>query len=459
MSSANQPRRVHPASMLIGILRYLPGLLVLIVVARPEGRAVPSWLSLAALGLLIALAAWSFLQWRFLTFYFDEDGDLRVDSGVLYRRQQRIALSRLQSVDIAQPLLSRILGMASVRVEVAGSDSGADIEYLPLSQAEELREQILARAAGLPDSVPAPPEAVLHQVPVDRLITSLLLSGSTVVAFLVSLGGVAALLAVTGLLGAPLALLGLLAPLASIWNEFSAYFNFIVTSSADGLRVRAGLVHTATQTVPPGRVHAIEITQPLLWRRKDWVRVSMNLAATDTSGDENRLAAPRVLVPVATRQEALQLIGALLPQWRLVDREFAPVPHRAARRAWLQHPQLGVDHDDRLLVVRRGRLVRRVAAVAHEHVQSVRVMQGPWQRALGLATMRADIVPGPVAVLALHRDAEDARRLAEQEIAAMRAARRSAGPERWRAQPPPAEPTAYPPPTFPPPAWPPMEGQ
>ena len=66
--------------------------------------------------------------------------------------------------------------------------------------------------------------------------------------------------------------------------------------------------------------------------------------------------------------------------------------------------------------------MRRTAAVAHARVQSVRLVQGPWQRRLGLATVRADTVPGPVAVAALHLDAESARRTADAQVALVRAA-------------------------------------
>ena len=66
-----------------------------------------------------------------LWYWFDDDGDFRVDSGVLTKQQRRLQLSRLQSVDVAQPLVARVFSMAEVSVEVAGTqDSRVKLQFL-----------------------------------------------------------------------------------------------------------------------------------------------------------------------------------------------------------------------------------------------------------------------------------------------------------------------------------------
>ena len=52
-------------------------------------------------------------------------------------------------------------------------------------------------------------------------------------------------------------------------------YGFTVAESADGLRLRHGLLDTRSQTIPPGRVQAVRIREPLLWRRFGWVRPTM----------------------------------------------------------------------------------------------------------------------------------------------------------------------------------------
>ena len=50
------------------------------------------------------------------------------------------------------------------------------------------------------------------------------------------------------------------------WRRFAGAFGFTVRVSPDGLRLRHGLPEHRAQTVPPGRVQAVSLVQPLLWR-------------------------------------------------------------------------------------------------------------------------------------------------------------------------------------------------
>jgi putative membrane protein len=432
-----QPRRVHPLTIAINSLRAVPIVAVgWLLLTEGEARRGAPWLlgGLAVFAVVVVLASW--LRWRRLSFCFDTDGDFRLDSGVLFRQERRVALSRLQSVDVVRPLVARLFGMAAVRIEVAGGrEASAVVEFLPDDQAASLRAEVLARAAGVASDAPAAPEELLVQVPFGELVASLLLRGSTALAIVITVAAATGVLLLTGPAGFLVVGFGVFVPLATVIGEFTSFYGFTVSKSADGIRIRSGLLSTTAQTVPHERVHAVELTQPLLWRGKDWVRVSMNIAGSGPVGSEGGKAVPKVLIPVATRTQALQLLQLLLPGWSLDDRDFAAAPSQAARRAWIQHRALGVSVDEQVLVVRRGRLVRRTGAVAHARVQSVRLVQGPWQRALGLATVAAETVPGPVRLLALHRAAGEARQLAEDEIERMHRAGLADAPARWRSRP------------------------
>jgi putative membrane protein len=65
----------------------------------------------------------------------------------------------------------------------------------------------------------------------------------------------------------------------------------------------------------------------------------------------------------------------------------------------------------------------------------VRLRQGPLQRRLGLGSVYLDTTPGPVSVVALHRDLDEATRIVAAEAKSSGAARRAAGPERWMTRP------------------------
>lgn len=444
--SATGPQRTHPTTVLVHVFRSVPVIVgVGVVVIAQSGGAVLSGLPvgravLFGALLLIAVAALvgigGYLSWSRRFYHFDEAGDLRVDSGVITRTQRRLALSRLQSVDVTQPLLARLVGMAEIRVEVAGTgDSRVVLQYLTLTEAQRLRDEVLARAAGLRPDVGTAPQNVLVSVPTGDLGLSLLLSSTTLVGVLAT----AAIVALAVLTEGAVGLLGLLVtggvPIFSAFGQFVRFFGFTVAESPDGLRLRSGLTSTQAQTVPPGRVHAIEYEQPLLWRYKDWVRVQLTVAGAASEENQQGAGTTGVLLPVAPREVAEAVVDRVLPGLAVADLEWTPAPARARLRAPIQWRLLATAADGRVFAARRGRLVRRLALVPHARTQSVHLTQGPWQRRLGLASVRLDIAPGPIDVRALHQDADAARSQADAQALRAKAARSSAGPDRWMSRP------------------------
>nr|MDP9497419.1 PH domain-containing protein [Actinomycetota bacterium] len=276
--------RLSPLTPLLRSGRFL---LVVIAVLTQQGLRQPDpRLLLGALAVALPvtlLLGW--LSWR-ATRYRVTDAELQVDSGVLQRRNRRVPLARLQSVDVVRPLLARALGLAELRLEVVGGGSTeAPLAYLPEADAQRLRLQLLALAAGeraeasAPDAA-EPPEQLLVQVPTQALVVSVLLGAPVVVL------GVLVLAVVGLLLVEPQLVPGLvvgLVPLVlgtggMVVRRLLAEYGFTVAESADGLRLRHGLLETRAQTIPPGRVQTVRITEPLLWRRRGWVRVEVDVA-------------------------------------------------------------------------------------------------------------------------------------------------------------------------------------
>jgi len=225
-------------------------------------------------------------------------------------------------------------------------------------------------------------------------------------------------------------------PVFQVFTQFSRYYDFTVAESPDGLRLRHGLLQKTRQTVPPGRVQAVGFVQPFLWRKRGWVRVRLNVAGTSasTQGNGNESFTENVLLPVAPWPVALAVVARVLPGVDLQAIPTIPAPERSRRRAWIQWRQLAVGWDDQVFITRGGRITERWDVVPHARTQSVRVTQGIWQRSLGLASVHVDSTPGAVKIVGLHRDAADARRLAQEQ--ADRAAEARAGDRslRWVAQ-------------------------
>ena len=468
--------RVHPITPAIKGWKVIAVLLAVLV--QQVGVNVTSYQELSRdvgagpiLGIVVLAVllgfGYSFVAWRMTRYAVDHD-TVYLESGVLFRRQRSARLDRVQGIDLVEPLLARLTGLAELKFEVAGgANSSVSLAYLRQHDAELLRSTLLARAAGLEseegvDAVPAPEREILS-VEAGTLVGSLLRSGVVVVVVAAALVVVVVSVVVREP-GLTFSLVVGLFPVAGfVWQRFSSEFGFRVAQSPDGIRLRHGLLESRAQTVPPGRVQAVRIVQPLFWRGRDWWRVEMNIAGYVK--EENK-ASETVLLPVGTRAEALLTLWLVLPDLGAQDPRgmldeamtgtdrahgFVTSPTRARWLDPISWRRNGYVLTDRALLIRRGRLYRRVDIVPHERTQSLGLHQGPLQRRLRLATVTLHSTSGPVRPTVEHLGTAAAAALLDAQAARARHARAHAGPEQWMRQVAVAPSVTYPP-APPPPA-------
>ena len=376
-------QRVHPVTPLVRGWTVIAVLLVVVgqqtVNGLPEGQNLlegDRWWQILLGILVIGIIGlgYSALAWR-MTSYAVDDETVHLRSGVLFRQQRRARLDRLQAVDVVQPLLARFFGLAELRLEVAGGgDSGVKLGFLKEDDANRLRGELLARAAGLrvaphggapqahapvggpdagvgagPDTAlsdtapsgaavpgaalpgaagpdggapagpatgPAPgvleaPEQPVTAVQPGRLVASLLRSGATV-GLVIGILAIAAVVVGTREISVLFtALPAVLGFGGYLFQRFSGEFGFRSAISPDGIRLRHGLLETRSQTIPPGRVQAVRLLQGPFWRGPDWWRVDVNVAGYGPTGDGSE--AKSVLLPVGSRDEALAALWLVLP--------------------------------------------------------------------------------------------------------------------------------------------------
>lgn len=426
-------RHVSRVTPLVQVASYLPGLLLFVLIIGGQALLQVSYGVLILLALIAGLSllalGYEYLAFQRLKFWFDADGDLRVQSGVIAHQERRLQLSRLQTVDINRPLVARVFGYAAVVVEVAGAgDSRVTLKYLTSDDAESLRSEILARSAGLSHDAGAAPERPLLVVPTKDLLVSLLLRAATLLLALVTIFVVISTVWLSGWTGLFTALSGGI-PLVVVIAEFVQLYNFTIAESPDGIRLRHGLLQTQARTIPPGRVCAVEFVEPLLWRRRGWVRLQVTVAGVQKSEDD--AGTESVLLPVAPREVAEDLFARVMPgadpHSVVMQRPDGPV----RRRSPIQWRQLTAGVSPRISVATCGRITRRTYVVDNARVQSVRLTQGPWERMLGLASVHLDLPPGRLRPRMLHFGAAQAEGLARETINAMRHARAADKSTRW----------------------------
>ena len=454
---------------------------------------------LLPLGLLVVIAVLTlfvgffYLSWRMHTFRITDEL-VEVRSGVIVRTDRKARLDRIQGISLARSWFARVFGAAKLEISVAGQDANVSLAYLNGTTADELRLEILRLASGtrqaaarataptgglvekrlaeftapeLDPQLASSPASVVTMNPA-RLIGSashfskagtptmggslilLALIGSTLLSsgFIFFVLGITALLTAaslghTGLVA--IAIIPMIFGLGSfIGNRVVKSLRYSIAATPDGVRVGFGLISTSNETIPPGRVHAIAVSQPLLWRPADWWTVRINVAshsnAKGAAGQHNT-----TILPVGTRADALKVLELVLPGIVSDDtRELAAAglsdgggfttsPRRAAVVRWLSWKRNGFALRPDAVVLRRGIIWRELVVVPTPRMQSVELEQGPLLRLLRLATVRMHTVSGPVIAKLGGVDQDAAAGFLRDVESTALVAMQTDGSHRWRA--------------------------
>ncbi len=376
-------------------------------------------------GLLVVFAvltAWAYVSWRMMGYAVIGD-TLFLRRGVLMRQRRQVRLNRLQGVDVHQPLLARLFGLAELKLELAaGGEATTTLGLLSLSDAHGLRRELLARAQHGIDpatgEVAEPPEQPILSVPTERVLLARLLDLVTMLPpMLVYLAIVAVIvLATEAPLVAFLPAVAVLGPWVlfiggTLIKRFLSEANFSLGRSPDGWRIHSGLLSLNHRTVPERRVQGIHYDEPLTWRPVGWSKLIVDVAGSIGRGSDSLLPAANTLVPVAARADVWEVFVAATGMDPL-GLATVPVPRRTRWLDPFQAGWLGVALADHAALTRTGYFTRRISVVPYARVQSVRITQGPLQRALRVATVHVDGAAGSSGWTAPHRDADDARLLA-----------------------------------------------
>ncbi|WP_051209061.1 PH domain-containing protein [Propionicicella superfundia] len=381
-------------------------------------------------GVLLLILLVMFASWYFTRFVIDED-ELRIESGAVFRQSRRIPFTKVQGVEVIQPFTARLFGLAELVID-AGADQPTRLRFLRRDQAYRFRDYLLLRAHGESATVAATPvsgsilqdvggsDLVITRIGPGALITAALLSSEVYVTILIAVVvAVPPLLLGAGWI-APAALIGLALSAFGYLNKVAlTQFNYVLARSGAGLKITRGLTSLTSQALPPRRIQALRISQALLWRPLGLFRVDMDVLGAHTEDmDDTGSSRSSILMPAGRREQVDAALAALWPQ---ADPD-AVVLHGSPRRArWLRPVTahtLRYGADAVLAITAAGLFSRHKALVPHRRVQSVRVVQGPLQRRLGLADVQLHTVGGVISMVAKHLEPAQARAFAEQEIVA-----------------------------------------
>ncbi|MCU1558837.1 MAG: hypothetical protein JWN09_2832 [Microbacteriaceae bacterium] len=387
-------------------------------------------------GLLLLFIAGFYVSWRMHSFRITDEV-VEVRSGILFRTNRKARLDRIQGINIVRPFIARLFGAAKLEISQAGHDANVQLSYLASGATDDLRREILRRASGTRareaaavsgttpaqnvldrrvdeflapelDPAAAAPESVV-KIHLGRLVGSIVFSGSTVFALLLVAGAIV-WISTTGEYYALIFVLPSIIGFGSYYvRRFTKSLRYTIAGTPDGVRVGFGLLSTSNETLPPGRIHSVEVSQPLLWRPADWWQIRVNRASrTSSRGAENQ--ANTTIMPVGNRADVTKVLELMLPDFigpeavafiesGLVSKGADGFTNSPSRAAWLR-PLSWRRNGFRIvpgsLVLRKGAIWRRLIIVPQPRLQSVAVKQGPLLRLMRLAAVELHTVAGPI---------------------------------------------------------------
>ena len=397
---------------------------------------------------------------EYLAFGFRVEGtDLVLDYGVLRRHHRVIPLSRVQSVELRQSTVQRLLGVAELKLDTAAGDAAeAALAVLGAAEATTLRAELLSRGAV---AEPSGPDEKAHGLA--RLSAGdLVLNGATsnhagVIAAL--LVGAAELAYQLGLLRWPgidvrgwlfdrpgiefllpamtaAAAVLLVAWTFSVMGALLVYHGFTLEHTGEELLKRYGAMVRRESSIPLERVQAVKVRESFLRRRFGLAALEIETAGP-SRGRGGRRAAEAYL-PLARTREIPRLVGAVFTGLDYSALQFRPVHPYARRRAfvlyvaallgvsvslayfsswewlWLSSlvpliwiaAHLHVRHRgyavaQGYVALRSGFLDRTTWVIPERRVQTAHLRETIFQRRLGIGTLSVDTAAGEAQVVDL----------------------------------------------------------
>ncbi|MDO5617929.1 PH domain-containing protein [Kocuria sp.] len=434
---------------------------------------MPNWMfygAMALVGAVIAGVGAVYVWW--FTRYQVTDTHVRLRTGLVFRQERQTRLDRVQALDIQRPLVPRLMGLAELRFEVADSgETSVVLRYLKHADARRLRKDLLGAigtgaASGKAQTAGSAPsgggasslrgagesgnaigldeagedEQLILSLPLRRVIAARLLT----VSFLVLCAAVVAvtvlaflfprviLAMLVGFVPTALALGGV------VFKALEVSWGFKMFRTPEGVRLRYGLLNKTSQTVPTGRIQALALYRPPLWRWAGWSLVHVNIAGYGGELDGSSAGSRAVLLPVATDADlellfaqALEvpdaghlsglavegLVGEAVPTSR-----FHNSPRRARWVSPVVRCRYGYAVTDHMVVARAGRAYRMCFVVPHSKIQSIGLDRGPILRRLRLADVNLHSIAGPVRAFVARMDQAEAEEFLVQQLARGRAA-------------------------------------
>jgi len=364
---AARVHRLHPIWIVYSAIKSLRALIFPLVIMLFSGGNAFQWFGIGT-GLLItvAIVGYRTLIWNRFTYEITARG-IHVRSGVVSRQERFLPTERIQTIDLNEDVIHRLLKVVAIKIEsAAGSGSGADIVLEAVSQADAARirhDLLRLKTTGSSADDPSPAEHViiredegelLGTLPFRRLVVAGATSGRVGPALGLIFAGLqfaddlvplrfwdhvleetpdptVEIIAALLLIGA------LLAWSFAIISTFLTYGNFELRRIDNRLQATYGLLERRRVTIPTARIQAISVTEGIM-------RQPFGLATirAESAGYGKESAESGILMPLLPLVEVSAFLQRACPEFAIDPTTMSlNTPPVRARRRYLLAPVWG----------------------------------------------------------------------------------------------------------------------
>ncbi len=323
---------MHPAVILFQFFKSLREMIIPIVVAFFAFRDEHFMYFIGAITLVtVLLVTFSTITWLRFT-YTVTDEELRIESGIFIKKKRYISKGRIQSIDLTANVLHRLLGLAKVQIETAGSGTSAEasLTAVKVAEAEQLRNllkvtKVATSEVGETKTVQAP----FYQITNKRLFIAGTTSGSigvllAFIAFALSeleqfipdnyfdhtiqwIIGLSVVLIVIITIGFLFVLW-----LLGIVGTMVKYGHFRIERRDEELFITRGLLEKKQITIPLKRIQAIGMKESMIRQPFGYVSLFAEVAGGSLDKGEEYST---LLFPIMKKDEVEDFLRTLLPSY------------------------------------------------------------------------------------------------------------------------------------------------
>lgn len=150
----SKPQRQNLLGIVVYLLKYFRAMITILITLVAIASTKPAFwaiVGMAIIPVLIILGVLAYYQYRNFTFHVSDD-ELIIHNGVFFKDKIEIRIDRIQSIQVTENLVQRILKLVALKVDTAGSKGNElEIPALDKKYAEALKALLYSKKKALTD--------------------------------------------------------------------------------------------------------------------------------------------------------------------------------------------------------------------------------------------------------------------------------------------------------------------